>query len=94
MIADRKHPDLLDAYLNECGFSAAEVEKYYVESNLRRKHLIDCYRMKRNVRLIGVALLVFSIVAPMFGGPLVVSIPILVYAVALIATGSLTVYQP
>ena len=94
MISDRKHPDAIDAYLNERGFSESEIADFYTESNLRRCHLLACYRMKRNVRLIGVALLAFSAAVPLIGGPLLVSITIVVYGIALIVTGSLTVYQP
>lgn len=94
MISDRKHPDAIDAYLTERGFSDSEIADFYTESNLRRGHLLACYRMKRNVRLIGVALLTFSAAVPLFGGPLLVSITMVVYGIALIATGSLTVYQP
>ncbi|MCC9656707.1 hypothetical protein [Rhodopirellula halodulae] len=94
MISDRRHPDTIDAYLVQRGFSDSDIANYYSESNLRRSHLLACYLMKRTVRLIGVALLAFSAAVPLFGGPLLVSITIVDYGIALIATGSLTVYEP
>ena len=94
MISDRRHPDAIDAYLVERGFTDTDIAGFYAESNLRRGHLLSCYRMKRNVRLIGVALLAFSAAVPIFGGPFLLSITMVVYGIALIATGSLTVFQP
>ena len=55
LFADRRHPDEIGSFLTSLGFSDADIAEFYAEENLRRSHLLDCYRMKRNVRLVGLA---------------------------------------
>lgn len=94
MIVDRRHPDQIEEYLASLGFSAEDIDEFYRETNKRRSHLLDCYRMKRNVRLVGVAILFGALAVPVLGGSWILSVGLIVYAVAIIATGSLLVYQP
>jgi hypothetical protein len=94
MIADRRHPDVIDSFLASHGFSEAEIGQFYTETKLRRSHLLDCYRMKRNVRLVGEAILCGAIGIAVFGGSWLLSVGLIVYAIAIIATGSLMVYRP
>ena len=97
MITAGRHPDRIDAYLAEQGLSAAEMDDVLSEANIRRSHLLACYRMKRNVRIIGGLVILCSIGIPAFdssGAVVLVSLGLLVYGVALMITGSLTVYQP
>ena len=97
MISARQHPDRIEAYLAERGYSATEIEEIFAESNVRRSHLLDCYRMKRNVRIIGGVIVLGSFSIPVFnssGTVILVSLGLLVYGIALVITGSLTVYQP
>lgn len=94
LIADRRHPDAIDAFLASQGLTEMDIALLYGEYNLRRDHLLDCYRMKRNVRFVGVAMLAVALGIHQFGGPLVVHLGLAVYAIAIIVTGSLTVYQP
>jgi hypothetical protein len=94
MLIDRQHPDQIDAFLVSHGFSAADISEFYSEANLRRSHLLDCYRMKRNARLVGFAILFGAVAVPVFGGSLVLSVGLVVYAIAIVATGSFLVYRP
>jgi hypothetical protein len=97
MMSARQHPDRIEAYLAEHGYSPAEIEEVFAELNVRRSHLLDCYRMKRNVRIVGVLLIVGSVCFPVFnssGTVILVSLGLLVYGIALAITGSFTVYQP
>jgi len=97
MVSTRQHPDRIETYLAECGCSAAEIEDIFEESNIRRSHLLDCYRMKRNVRIIGGLIALGSVSIPAFdasGIVILVSLGSLAYGIAIAVTGSLTVYQP
>lgn len=97
MISARWHPDRIEAYLTERGCSAADIEQIYSHYNLRRTHLLAEYRSRRNLRIVGVLIVVGSIGIPLInsgGTVLVVSLGLIAYGIALAITGSLTVYQP
>jgi hypothetical protein len=81
----------------QSGIPESELDDIYAGLNLRRSHLLDCYKMKRNVRVIGVLVVCASVSIPIISTgqtTILVSIGLLVYGVALAITGSLTVYQP
>jgi hypothetical protein len=97
MISARRHPGRIEAYLAEQGYAPNEIEEIFAKTNLRRSHLLDCYRMKRNVRIVGCLFILGSLGIPVFsssGTVVLVSLGLLVYGIALTITGSLTVYQP
>lgn len=88
------HPDKVDEFLMGCGALREQLEQAYDDLNLRRSHLLDCYRMKRNVRLVGsVILLVMAVMTFASHGsiPVVISVGLIVYGIALIVTGDLKV---
>jgi hypothetical protein len=96
LVAARQHPDRIEAYLKELAFSTNDIEQVYTAANLRRSHLLACYRMKRNVRLIGGLVILSAVSVPIFdasGTTIVISLGLLVYGIALAITGSMTVYQ-
>lgn len=96
MITDRVHPDKVDAYLKSCGIDYSQLEGAYAALNLRRLHLLDCYRMKRNVRIIGVLVVIISLGIPGVLGEqkaVVISLGLMVYGIALAVTGNLTIRQ-
>jgi len=85
MIAARQHPDRIEAYLAERGYSPAEMEDVFSKFNVRRPHLLTCYRMMRNLRIIGGLLILGSVSSPVFNSPgtvILVSLGLLVYGVA------------
>ena len=97
LLGKRSHPERIDAFLKECGIEEADVDDAYAALNLRRTYLLDRYKMKRNVRVIGLLVMLISSGIPAFGGgqtTILVSIGLLTYGLALAITGSLTVYQP
>jgi hypothetical protein len=97
MVTQRQHPDRIDAYLQQRGIPNAEIPDVYTALNLRRSHLLDCYRMKRNVRIVGLLMIAGSVSVPVFHATqasIVVSLGLLVYGIALAVTGNLIVYQP
>jgi len=94
MISGRRHPDRIEAYLAECGCSPEEIEGVFDEFNVRRKQLLAAYRMKRNVRIVGVLIVVGSIGIPLIssgGTVIVVSLGLVAYGIAMTLTGSLTI---
>jgi len=97
MISDSKHPDTIDAFLAANNFTDDDIANYYFEANLRRSHLLACYRMKRNIRLIGVGIVAYSAVIPFIGGfiggPILISVGMAAYGIGLIITGSFTIFQ-
>ena len=94
LIADRQHPDVVESFLVESGFSDSHVAEFYADSNLTRSRLLDRHRMKRKVRFVGLAIAACAFGLPLVDGPIVVSVGLLVYGIAIAATGSLTIYQP
>lgn len=97
MISARQHPDRIEGYLAERGYSPVEIDDLFTKLNKRRSHLLDCYRMKRTVRIVGALVIFGAFGIPLFdssGMMIMVSLSMLVYGIALAATGSLTVYQP
>jgi hypothetical protein len=96
MVTDRVHPDKIDAYLFKCGVDRSQLDTLYSDLNLRRSHLLACYKMKRNVRGIGVLVMLFAIGIPVLLGEqsaVIISIGLLVYGSALAITGHLTVFR-
>jgi len=96
LIANRAHPDAIDRFLTGCGIPESELSDAYEDLNIRRRHLLDCYKMKRNVRLIGVLIIVSSIVIPFVSAGqtmILVSIGLLLYGLALAITGNRMVLQ-
>lgn len=97
MIGSRTHPDQIENYLTERGYSKTDIDKLYADANIRRYHLFDCYRMKRNVKLVGCLLVFIAVAMSLFvqgSNSLVISLGLLAYGAAMVITGSLTVYRP
>ena len=94
MIQDRLHPDVIDGYLTQCGYGPQEIDEIYTDMNLRRRHLLDCYRMKRNVRFIGVLIVLISCVTVFLPRGGLVSIALFAYGSYMAATGSMLIYTP
>jgi hypothetical protein len=97
LIAGRAHPDRIDGFLTQCGIPESELDDFYIGLNMRRSHLLDRYKMKRNVRVIGALVICTSISIPVISAgqtTILVSLGLLVYGVALAITGSLTVFRP
>lgn len=93
MISGRRHPDRIEAYLAERGCSPEEIEGVFRQFNVRRKHLLAEYHRKRNVRIVGVLIVVGSIAIPLIssgGAVLVVSLGLVAYGIWMALTGSLT----
>lgn len=96
MVADRCHPQKIDDYLTELGYTTEQIDQIYYQLNYRWSHQLSCYRMKQNVRFIGVIIALSSVAVSSIGGGLVIvfSFSGLVYGIAVAITGNLTVVEP
>jgi hypothetical protein len=96
LISARRHPERIEEFLAECGCSPAEIEEFFKQRTMRRSRLLADYRMKRNVRIVGVLIVLLATVPPFraSGGTIIgVSLGLLGIGVWMALTGSLTLHQ-
>lgn len=91
LIRQRAHPVRIDDFLKSCGVDEAALDGAYAELNLRRSHVLACYKMKRNARWVGALVILASVAVPVLGdGQMVImiSLGLFVYGVVLVVTGN------
>ena len=97
MVRKSIHPARIDELLIACGALSEQLEHTYGELNLRRSHLLDRYRMNRNVRIVG-AIIVLCVAGLAFVNrgqvPVVISLGLIAYGLALVISGNLKVGLP
>jgi|GEM_PF-1804311 len=101
MIRQASHPDRIDAFLLEVGFEKPQIDELYSEMNLRRKDLLYWHKVRRNIRIVGLVIILISGAPGLIfllagGGPgtAVVSLGLLAYGIGVAVTGDLKVFSP
>ena len=101
MIRQAAHPDRIDAFLLEAGLEKPQVDELFAELNVRRKDLLYWHKVRRNMRIVGLVLILISGAPGLVfllagGGPgtAVVSLGLLAYGIGVAVTGDLRVFSP
>ena len=93
LVIARVHPKKIDEYMRSRGFEDDEIEAVYEEHGLRVKSLLAKYRMKRNTRIIGIALCLFAGggAGAVFFSPvaMIIAIALFAYGLVMAITGEI-----